>query len=319
MSHSAILRSRHWPSLTSCLCIPSHVGIAASKLACVCRRSLDERRPCRRREVAAGSATFPPPDRSGASPPVGPLESLRALTPGQPQSSHRWHPCCRRCLLKGCECWFLPPWPQARYCSPACREAAEHWRSWHAGQTYRATIQGKERRREQARRHRERQRLRSVLAEPVASTLPIEPVAPTLPIEPAAPALPIEPVTPALPIEPAAPTLPIEPVLPVIEAQATSDSLPIIPTAAPSVGQRPAEILPKSCGLPCSRPGCYVLFLPSPRSPDQHFCSGSCRQALRRVRQREARLRHRRQRGILGRYLRHRGPPPSHLGHVAAY
>jgi predicted nucleic acid-binding Zn ribbon protein len=213
---------------------------------------------------------------------VGPFECPRALAPGQPAGFRRWHPCCRRCLLKDCERWFLPPWPQARYCSPACREAANRWRSWHAGQTYRASAQGKERRREQARRHRERQQQRSALAEP-------------------------------------APTVPIEPALPVVETQATSDSIPIIPTGPQSVGQRPAEILPKSCALPCSRPGCYVLFLSSPRSPDQHFCSGSCRQALRRVRQREARLRRRRQRGTLGRYLRHRGPPPGQLGHVAVY
>jgi hypothetical protein len=109
--------------------------------------------------------------------------------------------------------------------------------------------------------------------------------------------------------------------LPVIEVQTTftPDSTPVIPADCHSVGQRPAEIRPESCGLPCSRPGCYVLFLPSPRSPDQHFCSSSCRQALRRVRQREARLRRRRQRGIPGRYHRHRGPPPSPLGHVAMY
>jgi hypothetical protein len=214
---------------------------------------------------------------------VGHLKCPRALIPGQPGDFRRWHPCCRRCLLKDCERWFLPPWPQARYCSPACREAARHWRSWHAGQTYRATNQGKKRRREQARRHRERQRQRSVLAEP------------------------------------AAPTLPIEPALPAIEAHTTSDSIPIIPAVTQNVGQRPGEIPLKSRGLPCCRPGCYVLFLPSSRSPDQHFCSGSCRQALRRVRQREARLRRRRQRGIVGRYLRHRGPPPSPRGHVAAY
>ena len=205
---------------------------------------------------------------------MGPFECPRALAPGQPGGFRRWHPCCRRCLLKDCERWFLPPWPQARYCSPACREAAEHWRSWHAGQTYRATNGGKERRREQARRRRER------------ATAAISSC------------------------RAGAPTPPIEPALPVIEAQTiTSDSIPIIPADTQSVGQRPAEILPESCGLPCSRPGCYVLFLPSPRSPDQHFCSGSCRQALRRVRQREARLRRRRQRGIPARYLRHRGPP----------
>jgi hypothetical protein len=214
---------------------------------------------------------------------VGPFECPRALVSGQPGGFHRWHPCCRRCLLKDCDRWFLPPWHQARYCSPACREAAEHWRSWHAGQTYKATIQGKERRREQARRHRERAQQRSALAEQAAHTPPIEPASL------------------------------------VIEAQTASDSTPITPVDCPSVGQRPAEILPKSCGLPCSRPGCYVLFLPWPRSPDQHFCSGSCRQALRRVRQREARLRRRRRCGIFGRYLRHRRPPPSPPGHVAKY
>jgi hypothetical protein len=214
---------------------------------------------------------------------VGHIEFPRAPTLGQPGDFRRWHPCCCRCLLKGCERWFLPPWPQARYCSPACRQAAERWRSWHAGQTYRASAQGKERRREQARRHRERQRQRSALAEPTA------------------------------------PTLPIEPALPVIQAQTTSGSTPIIPVDPQSVGQRPVEILPTIRGLPCSRPGCYVLFAPSPRSPDQHFCSGSCRQALRRVRQREARFRRRRQQGIPGRYLRHRGPPPDQLGHVAVY
>ncbi len=213
---------------------------------------------------------------------MGPFECPRALTPGQPDGNRRWHPCCRRCLLKDCERWFLPPWPQARYCSHACREAAERWRSWHAGQTYRATVQGKERRREQARRHRERQR-RLALAEP------------------------------------AAPTLPIEPASPVIQAQTASESTPIVPPATQRVGQRPVEILPKIRGLPCSRPGCYVLFAPSLRSPDQHFCSGSCRQALRRVRQREARLKRRRRRGIFGRYHRHRRPPPSPLDHVAAY
>jgi hypothetical protein len=244
---------------------------------------VDDWRLCPPRKVAARSATFPPPDLSGTNPPVGHVECPRALTPSQPGGFRRWHPCCHRCLLKGCERWFLPPRPQARYCSRACREAAEQWRSWRAGQTYRATIGGKERRREQARRHRQRQQQRSALAEPVD------------------------------------PTPPIEPAVTVIEGQTTSDSISIIPAGTQSVGQRPAEIFPESCGLPCSRPGCYVLFLPLPRSPSQHFCSSSCRQALRRVRQRESRLRLRRQRGVFGRYLRHRGPPPDQIGHVAAY
>ena len=44
----------------------------------------------------------------------------------------------------------------------------------------------------------------------------------------------------------------------------------------------------KSC---CQRPGCYEHFSPSPRSPLQKFCSGLCRQALRRVLIREGRWR----------------------------
>ena len=125
---------------------------------------------------------------------MGPFECPRALVPGQPGGFRRWHPCCRRCLLKDCERWFLPPRPQARYCSPACREAAEHWRSWHAGQTYRATNQGKERRREQARRHRER------------ATATINSCRAGAPQH-----------------------LPSSRLCPVIEAQTTSDSTPIIP------------------------------------------------------------------------------------------
>jgi hypothetical protein len=41
--------------------------------------------------------------------------------------------------------------------------------------------------------------------------------------------------------------------------------------------------------LPCSRPGCYELFSPSRRSPLKKFCCALCREALRRVLQRETR------------------------------
>lgn len=54
----------------------------------------------------------------------------------------------------------------------------------------------------------------------------------------------------------------------------------------PCEGQRAAETSEKSS---CSRPGCYELFVPGRRSPHQRFCSCLCRQALRRVVQREAR------------------------------
>jgi hypothetical protein len=256
---------------------------------------------------------------------VGLIQFPRALAPGQPDGFRRWHPCCHRCLLKGCERWFLPPRPQARYCGPACQKAAERWRNWYAGQRYRATIPGKERRREQARRRRERARQRSSLAESAPQTSPIEPASPVIEaqtspvIEAQAPPA-IEAQAPPA-IEAQAPPVIEAQAPPMIEAHTSpqSGSTPIIPADSRRVGQRPAEIPRNSCGLPCSRPGCYVLFLPSARSPDQHFCSRSCRRALRRVRQREARLRRRRRRGIPARYRRHRRGPPSQLAHVVTY
>ena len=185
----------------------------------------------------------------------------------------RWHPGCRRCLLKGCEHWFLPCQPQARYCSPACQGAARHWRGWMARQRYRATQNGRQHRRDQARRARQRCRQRSSLPERDH---------------------------PAAHGEPAPPAVEAEPPL-------TTDPSADVPT--PTVGQRPAEIPENISGRPCHRPGCYVRFLPSARSPDQKFCSAPCRQALRRVRQREARLRLRRRHGGRPRRRPHRGPP----------
>lgn len=66
----------------------------------------------------------------------------------------------RKCLLKGCEKWFSPPHPLSRYCSTACADAARVWSRRLAAQRYRASEQGKERRRQQACRYRERVRQR---------------------------------------------------------------------------------------------------------------------------------------------------------------
>jgi len=206
-------------------------------------------------------------------PPVGRTQSPHPLVPGQPSHARRWHPGCRRCLLKGCERWFLPRRPQARYCSPACQAAARRWRRWLAARRYRATGHGRQRRRDQARRSRGRARQRSCLPQPDHPTSPGEP-------------------TPA-----------------VVEAMPPPTIDPTQAAAGSGVGQRPGEIPDESDGCPCHRPGCYVLFLPAPRSPDRRFCSASCRRALRRVRQREARLRRRRRRGILPRRRPHHGPP----------
>ena len=129
-----------------------------------------------RREVTSS----PPPDRSGASPPVGRSQFPLVLSQGQSPDSLPGHPCSRQCLLKGCERWFLPHHFQDRYCSHECRVAARLWRRWHAAMRYRATANGKQRRREQAQRHRDRQRLRSAAPEPVPLTPEVERAASTI-------------------------------------------------------------------------------------------------------------------------------------------
>jgi hypothetical protein len=204
---------------------------------------------------------------------VGQSQFPHALVPGQPFGPGRWHPCCRRCLLKGCERWFLPRTPQARFCTPDCRKAARRWSRWLASQRYRTTLSGKEHRRDQSRRYRTR--LRQQLAPPQSP-----PVMPQL--EPAPAAGAAEPSRPA-------------------DASTT--------LFACCEGQRPAGIAKISWGLPCHRPGCYVLFPPALSGLEQKFCSGLCRQALRRVRQREARLRRRRRQGTRPLCHLRRGPP----------
>ena len=164
---------------------------------------------------------------------------------------------CRRCLLKGCERWFRPSRPQARYCSAGCRAAAGRWRRWQASRRYRGSAQGQERRREQSRRYRQRRRQR--FQDDVAQLTCAE----------------------------------------------------LIPS---SEGQRPAKNPEQADGNPCDRPGCYVVFQPTSRSPEQHFCSSSCRKALRRVRQREARWRSRCRRLTRRRVATGRAPPGSTNG-----
>jgi hypothetical protein len=67
----------------------------------------------------------------------------------------------RQCLLNGCERWFTPLYPQSRYCSGACRQAARRWRRAQASRRYRASAAGRERRREQQQRYRQRRRERA--------------------------------------------------------------------------------------------------------------------------------------------------------------
>ena len=86
--------------------------------------------------------------------------------PEYPCSSPRQAPACcrqRHCLLKGCEQPFQPRHPLARYCSPACRQAARRWSLWRANQSYRGSEQGRRHRREQAHRRRTRAAQRCAL------------------------------------------------------------------------------------------------------------------------------------------------------------
>ena len=176
----------------------------------------------------------------GASTPVGQPEYARSDDPVQsPRGA--WS---RLCLLKGCERSFRPTHPRSRYCSKQCQDAARDWQRWRAARQYRVTPQGREHRREQSRRYRERRRERLAAA---------------------------------------------------VEAPADVRE-----------GQLKEEFSEDSSGTPCRRPGCYELFQPQARSPLQCFCCCSCRRALRRVREREARWRRRRRFILAGRFR----PPP---------
>ncbi len=135
----------------------------------------------------------------------------------------------RKCILKDCECWFQPKQPQERYCSDVCRKEGERWRRWRASQGWRASERGKECRRCQSRRYRERQRQKREALQ-----------------------------------------------LTCLQAKGEGE------------GQRAAT---NPGTISCGRPGCYVLFNITSRSPLQKYCSCGCRQAMRRVRQREARWR----------------------------
>lgn len=165
----------------------------------------------------------------------------------------------RRCLLKGCEAFFVPQYAQARYCSPACQEAADRWRHWRARQAWRKTPGGRECRRQQCCRYRQRVCQRRE-AEQAACGEPIQAERDT--------------------------QLP--------EAEQAMAKV----VSTPCEGQRPARNPEESC---CARPGCYERFVPSRRCPHQRFCSCLCRQALRRVLQRESRWGRRRKRGPEGR------------------
>ena len=64
----------------------------------------------------------------------------------------------RTCLLKGCGRKFRPRHPLERYCSEGCRNQARKWRQWKARHEYRQSPHGKQVRRAQSRRYRQRRK-----------------------------------------------------------------------------------------------------------------------------------------------------------------
>jgi hypothetical protein len=182
----------------------------------------------------------------------------------------------RRCLLKGCEQPFWPKHPQARYCSPACQQAARRWRNWRASQQYRASERGRRTRREQSRRQRQRRQTRRASApvEPASSSESLPTLASSSSSEPASGQAGAESATPAAALA--------------VPSAASADG------SEPREGQRPACRCENLALRPCDRPGCYVLFAVPHELSSKHFCSGACRLALRRVLDRETRYQARR-------------------------
>ena len=156
----------------------------------------------------------------------------------------------RLCLLRGCEKLFVPLKRPERYCGGACRAAARRWQLWHTRHTYRRSEKGRERRLEQSRRRRERARERAKTGE---ASLRVDSSGAWLEITRRP------------------------------DGDGAGDKYESQPN---SVGHQSEK---KSADCPCSRPGCYELFAIDSRSPRKKFCSSSCRHALRRVLQREAR------------------------------
>ena len=156
---------------------------------------------------------------------MGPLQHVESAAFHQVPAACApvWRSC--RCLLQGCERLFHPRHPRSRYCSVGCQAAARRWSRWRAGGRYRKTERGRQCRREQSRRFRERCRQRQRSA---------------------------------------------------------------VVATAQREGHHKQPGHEFFC---CDRPGCYVLFRRTARSPCQKFCGPLCRMALRRVLVGEARWR----------------------------
>jgi len=90
--------------------------------------------------------------------PIDHLKNLETTT----RKGRVRRPRTRMCLLKGCQARYRPRRASQRYCSGECREAARVWSRWKAQLRYRATLAGKEKRKAQSCRYRERARGRNI-------------------------------------------------------------------------------------------------------------------------------------------------------------
>ena len=100
------------------------------------------------------SRSAPGPDPRGVQPPVICDQYPPSCVSSQgPREGGR-----RQCLLRGCEQWFRPDRPQSRYCSAACRQAA---RRWQASRRWCASERGRDCRRRQGQRYRQRRQRRT--------------------------------------------------------------------------------------------------------------------------------------------------------------
>lgn len=188
-----------------------------------------------------------------------PASSQQAGRQGAACRGCAWKSRLRDCLLKGCGHSFFPSsWAQ-RYCSSSCREAADLWRCRKTAREYRRSEEGKAKRAAQSKRRRRRQREERCREGSPGSDSVAE-------------------ATRSTPAE--------SPRSPLSESDCGAEATRF----GASEGHHPFLGEGNFC---CDRPGCYLLFDRSPRSPLQRFCSLSCYQAMRRVKVREARWRSR--------------------------
>ena len=213
----------------------------------------------------------------------------------------------RTCLLKGCVQRFHPEHHCSRYCSAECSENARVWRRWLADQKYRKSKHGKDARKCQSQRYRKRcpkesphvrKSKKSLAAGPdIASSPADSPNAAAAPTAIVPTAIESAAILPIVNLPAATEPIAIEPVA--VPAQAVNET----PIARARVGDSQPRARKKSC---CHRPGCYELFTPDSRTPDQKYCSPECAQAMRQVLVREKRYRD----GLKSKRLKRSKTPP---------